>query len=113
MRVGLEQTADEVRVSASGRLTVSEAPRLHRALLEAFASGRAVRLRLSDEVETDLSLLQLLCAARRTAAARGTGFCVDGLEEAGQLRRVIARSGAARCAGCPEPCPWAPAVVGR
>ncbi len=112
MRIEIARASDATRITASGRLTYSEVPRLHQALLEAFAAGRGVELELRDEVETDLSLLQLLCAARSTALARGVAFSVAGLAGATQMRRVIAQSGAERCEGCPGGCPWSAAGAG-
>jgi anti-anti-sigma regulatory factor len=106
MRVDLERTADEAVVTARGRLTASEAGRIHQALLEAFAGSRRVELALGEVQEADLSFLQLLCAAHRSAASRGVAFTVSGLELAQPVQRLIREAGAERGVGCPGGCLW-------
>jgi anti-anti-sigma factor len=93
-------------VTAGGRLTASQAGPLQRLLLEAFAGTNNVELSLRDVQEADLSFLQLLCAAHRTAAARGIGFRLCGLESAPAVTRLIRSAGAERGVGCPEGCLW-------
>lgn len=93
-------------VTAGGRLTASQAGRLHRLLLEAFETGGQVELSLLDVREADLSLLQLLCAAHRTAVARGVAFRLSGLESADPVLRLIREAGAEQGHGCPGECLW-------
>ena len=111
MPVETECSPEGARVTASGRLTVSGAGALHRALLEALAAGGRVELALRDVGEADLSLLQLVCAARRSADECGTPFVVTGIGGEGPVRGLIERSGATRCEGCPGGCPWASAAA--
>ena len=106
MRVACERTEDGAVVTAGGRLTASQAARLRQHLLEAFERAGRVELSLHDVQEADLSFLQLLCAAHRTAAARGVTFLLSGLEAADPVLRLIREAGAERGAGCPEGCLW-------
>jgi len=93
-------------ITAGGRITTSQAGRLHQLLLEAFECSSRVELSLYDAQEVDLSFLQLLCAAHRTAAARGAAFMLSGLESAEPVLRLIQEAGAERAVGCPEDCLW-------
>ena len=107
MKSDLKRNGSDAVIVAGGRLTFSHAGRLRTDLLEAFAGAARVDLFLHDVQEADLTFVQLLCAAHRTAAARGAAFTVGGLEAAGPVWRLIRESGAERGAGCPEGCPWA------
>jgi ABC-type transporter Mla MlaB component len=50
----------------------------HAALREAFAAGGDVTIDLADVGRCDLSLIQLLVSAARTAAQRGTALTLAG-----------------------------------
>jgi len=104
MQVSCEHTASGAVVTAGGRLTASQAVRLRQVLLEAFAGSRQVELQLHGVQEADLSFLQLLCAAHRTAAAHGVAFLVSGLEYAAPVLCLIREAGAERSEGCLDEC---------
>jgi len=106
MRCTCDFASGTALVTVEGRLTASQAGRLHQALLKAFDRSRRVELALRDVSEADLSFLQLLCAAHRTAVARGAAYLLSGLEAAGPVLRLIRESGAERDAGCPGECLW-------
>jgi len=107
VKIDLQRTGSDAVIVAGGRLTCSHAGLLHQELLGAFAGGGRVDLFLNDVREVDLTFLQLLCAAHRTAAARGAVFTVGGLDSAGPVLRLIRAAGAERGVGCPEHCLWA------
>jgi anti-anti-sigma regulatory factor len=111
VKVDLQRAGSDAVVVAGGQLTFSHAGSLHKTLLEAFAGARRVDLFLHDVHEADLTFLQLLCSAHRTAAAQGAVFTVGGLDLASPVRRLIHESGAERGVGCPEGCLWASAVT--
>jgi ABC-type transporter Mla MlaB component len=113
MRLTSEGTPDHAVVTAAGRLTASQAGRLHRLLIEAFERSGRVELSVHDVQEADLTFLQLLCSAHRTAAARGASFVLSGLETAEPVLRLIHEAGAERDAGCPEVCVWPDTAVAR
>lgn len=106
MKIDLQRTGGDAVVVLGGRLTASNAGRLHQGLLEAFAGALRIDLYLHDVQEADLSFLQLLCSAHRTAGARGAAFTLGGLESADPVRRLIHAAGAERGVGCPEGCLW-------
>lgn len=93
-------------LTVGGRLNASQAGSLHRALLEAFEGAGRVVVAFRDVSEADLTLLQLLCAAQRTAVARGVLLRIDNPQTADTVRRLISAAGAQRCAGCTAGCPW-------
>jgi len=106
MQIDVKRTGEAAVVIAGGRLSASQAGRLHQALLQAFAGGGRVDLFLNEVQEADLTFLQLLCAAHRTAAANGVVFTLSGLESADVVRRLISEAGAERGVGCPDDCLW-------
>jgi hypothetical protein len=69
--------------------TVSEA---HRRLAEAIAASGAVEASVEAETSVDLSFVQLIEAARRTAREAGASFRLAG-PAAGALRKTLERGG--------------------
>lgn len=57
-------------------LTIAEAPRLRELLLAALERGEPVELDGGAVEEIDAAGLQVLCAARRSAARRGLSFTI-------------------------------------
>jgi anti-anti-sigma regulatory factor len=106
MKTELQRAGSNAVVVTGGRLTFSHAGRLHKELLEAFAGTGRIDLFLHDVHEVDLTFVQLICSAHRTAVSRGAVFTVGGLEPAGPVLRLIHAAGAQRGAGCPEVCLW-------
>ena len=101
-----DRVEDGAVVTVDGRLTASQAGRLHQLLLEAFESAGRVELSLRNVQEADVSFLQLLCAAHRTAVARGVAFTVSGLMSSDPVLRLIRAAAAERGLGCPAECLW-------
>ena len=94
-------------IVAGGRLTHSHAGLMHEQFREALAGSGRVDLFLHDVLEADLTFLQLLCSAHRTAAASGAVFTMGGLDADSPVGRLIGKAGAERGAGCPAGCLWA------
>lgn len=107
MKFELQCTGNDAVIVAGGRLTYSHAGLMHKKFLEAMAGAGRVDLFLHDVLEADLTFLQLLCAAHRTTAARGTVFTIGGVDSDSPVRRLIGKAGAERGAGCPDGCLWA------
>src|SRR5512141_2216956 len=89
-----ERQEGAVQVRVGGRLTVSGARRLRGELLAALGAGRAVILEITGATEADLSFLQLVCAARRSAAACGVGFVVAATDLPDAVCRLVTAIGA-------------------
>jgi anti-anti-sigma regulatory factor len=63
-------------LTMSGKLTVDSGKEIKKGLLEALGSGKDVVLELKDITEIDLSFIQILCAAHRTAKRRSNSLKV-------------------------------------
>ena len=75
-----------------GPLTVRNIVTLQERLLEALQTGLPTEIDCSGATEVDLSFLQLLIAARRSAAGQGSALTCRG-PASGPLRDVLVRSG--------------------
>lgn len=64
-------------IAVSGKMTAEHGMEIAVALLAAFREGADVRLDLGAVTETDLSGLQLICSAHRTALARNRRFSLS------------------------------------
>jgi len=82
----------EYSVSFSGSVTVSSIADAHAALVAAVNNGGPVVVNLDDIVEADLTLAQLLEAARLTAAERGQAIRLENPAE-GAVLQVLQRGG--------------------
>ena len=67
----MAETDSGNRLTLGGPLTVAACEQLHADLLSALSRPGDVRIELDPVSETDLSLLQILIAAERSAAAAG------------------------------------------
>lgn len=84
-----------------GDLTVEHAGELRKALLDAFNSVRQVSFDLERVVSMDLSCLQLLCSAHRTASLTGKELLQIGDSSPG-LKETVKSAGYPRSTGCTE-----------
>jgi ABC-type transporter Mla MlaB component len=86
---GRSTTSSENAVVAfSGPLVVRTAKATHEALCAAFKAPGAVELNLTEVSEVDLSFVQIVEAARRSAAAAGREIRLSNPAE-GALRDVL------------------------
>jgi anti-anti-sigma regulatory factor len=79
--ITVEGDEDCRRIRLHGDFSVTSAAELKEALLQGIASGKAVKVDLEHVGQIDLTVLQLLWAARREGAFVGAG-CVSGVSEA-------------------------------
>jgi len=86
-------------ITLSGDLTISQALEIHSLLREALESSDDVRITLQDVTAMDLSCLQLLCSAHRTAALekKRLGFASP---PPSVFRETVAAAGLKRHSGC-------------
>lgn len=82
-----------------GDLTIRNVSELRDALLESLSTVQGLRIRLDGVEETDLSCLQLLCSAHRTAVASGKSMAIEG-RWAKPFRRAVEAAGYARGGMC-------------
>lgn len=76
----------------SGDLTIQNIAGAHARLREAFATARPVRLAMAADATVDLTLVQLLDSARRSAADAGLDFALAA-PAAGALLETLNRGG--------------------
>jgi len=65
-------------VEVQGKCTIEDAGRIRTLLMERLAEADGLILNLSDVSEVDLSFLQLLCAAHKSASNSGKPFGLEG-----------------------------------
>ncbi|MFY3746433.1 STAS domain-containing protein [Anaeromyxobacter sp. Red801] len=83
-----------MRIELPEDLTIARAEALRALLLEALERGEDLALGAGVVASADAAGLQVLCAAARSAAARGVRFGLDARSEA--LAAAVARSGLGR-----------------
>lgn len=96
---GKKTTVKEKAVNFSGDLTISRCDEILSQLREAFDHGKSVRISLQEVTAIDLSFLQLLCAAHRTAAAEKKEISIE-LPVPDLFRQSVRDAGFRRRDGC-------------
>jgi anti-anti-sigma regulatory factor len=86
-------------VTLTGELTIARAEEIKARLSELLQGAASIRIRVADVSAVDLSCLQLLCSAHRTAAALGKTLTLEG-EMPPLLRQVMKLAGFTRQKGC-------------
>lgn len=89
---------ESVRLRLEGEVTVESAGELRQALLQALEGGGGIVVDCGGATSIDLSTLQLLCAAHRTAITLGKDLALDGCEDA--LARAVEEAGFRRQRAC-------------
>jgi hypothetical protein len=79
-------------IEFSGELTIRRIAELHTQLAEAFRDHAAVTARIDDDAAVDLTFLQLIESARRSASEDGLDFNLDA-PAAGPLLQTLERGG--------------------
>ncbi|MDA8100922.1 MAG: STAS domain-containing protein [Nitrospiraceae bacterium] len=101
MNIKQHRNGDREIISVSGAATVAEAASLKQVLLSAFQQAGEVELTFEAIGDADLTVLQLLCSAHRSAADHGKKLVVKGLDQE-PLVRLIGQMGFTRHVGCRE-----------
>lgn len=92
-------TGDMVTLQWSGDLTIRRIGELKAQVVQALAAATQVSIDIAADAECDLALLQLLCAAHRTASRQGKTLQVGG-ELSEQFQMVLNLAGFSRHIGC-------------
>ncbi len=90
-----------IRLTLDGALVLREIDGLHGRLRDALSRHAAVELDCSGAADIDMSVVQLLVAARRTAEASGRRLALVGTAPASSLATILARAGFLDAAGRP------------
>lgn len=91
MTVELERNGERCTARIRGSASVYDAAEIRDGLREALESGMPVTVDLGDVSGCDVTLLQLIVAARRSASARGAELLCSAPPEA--VAAVLAASG--------------------
>ena len=86
-------------LTVKGEMTIQNASEIRSALLEAFADVEVLSLDMAEVTEIDLTGLQLLCAAHRTATTDKKSFCISGTDNE-TVKSMIRDAGFDRHTGC-------------
>ena len=89
----------EIIITSGDRLTIENAAEFTRLVREALAGYSTVLVEFDAKVEFDITGLQILCSACKSAAAAGKTFTYRGPQPQG-LVDIIAASGAERNTIC-------------
>jgi anti-anti-sigma regulatory factor len=102
-RISVERAGDLTVLHLAGRLTATGVGGCHAALCSAIGEAQRLAIRFDDVVEADLTLLQLLCSAHRSASAVGLEITLLGPIPAAVVA-VAVRAGMEHCVGGPPAC---------
>lgn len=94
-----EEQAGSLSVHVEGDLTVQHAAEFRTCLLDALGRAQCVRVDLQAIDDIDLTCLQLLCSAHKTALFTGRDLSLDS-ERPGLLERSLDLAGFSRSRGC-------------
>ena len=99
MEHSLERSGTLTTLTIEGELTLPHAEGLKAALLALLGEEGDVAVRLTRVTDMDLSCLQLLCSAHRTADAGGRNLTLSA-EDPREFRRLREAAGFVREKGC-------------
>ncbi len=91
----------EIVITSGDRLTIENAAEFARLIREGMETAHQVRVEFEAECELDITGLQVLCSACKTAAAHGKVFLCSG-QRSQALVDMIESCGAARHAVCKQ-----------
>lgn len=86
-------------VALTGELTIMQAAELKKRLTEALNSAQSVQVHIGKVINVDLTCMQLLCSAHRTAFVRGKQLSIVG-PVSPIFRKMIDQTGFRRTHGC-------------
>lgn len=89
----------EIIITSGDRLTIENAADFLRVVTEAFEASKSVFIEFEPSVEIDITGVQVLCSACKSAAQNGATFSYKGATPQA-LANIIAISGAERHAVC-------------
>ncbi len=103
MSIIFEQTGNQGDLTLDGDLTLSQAGELRTLLIKALINADRVVLDFGSVTDIDLSALQLLCSAHRSAVRLNKQLIFSG-EWPGLFKQAVNDAGYARFAGCHLDC---------
>jgi anti-anti-sigma regulatory factor len=91
----------EYVISSGDRLTIETAGDFARLIREGLEASQKVSVEFEPEVAIDITGVQILCSACKTAAANGASFSFQGVRPR-SLTDIIEACGAERRAACKQ-----------
>jgi anti-anti-sigma regulatory factor len=76
--IALKQSKRSSEIRLEGAIDIAAAAELKKLLLRACGSGKAVRVALDEATDLDVTAVQLIWAARRSAEGAGVAFALSG-----------------------------------
>lgn len=108
MNCSLEQSEETAKLFISGSMTIEDATTLKATVAGIIADSALIEIDLSATETTDLSCLQVLCAAHRSAVLAGKKLALRNAPDS--LRTCLEDAGFPRQTGClhheGETCLW-------
>jgi len=108
MNCSLEQSEETATLSISGSMTIEDAANLKTTIAGIIADSALIEIDLTATGTTDLSCLQVLCAAHRSVVLAGKKFALRKAPDS--LRTCLEDAGFPRQTGClhheGETCLW-------
>ena len=110
MGANFRNTGDKGVITLDGDLTISNAEELRKVLMKSLLEAEDVSIEMENLQNMDLSCLQLLCSAHRSAVRFKKRLCIRGVRP-GTFNDLVAAAGFARSSGCrldtDKSCLWA------
>ncbi|MHC1697966.1 MAG: lipid asymmetry maintenance protein MlaB [Geobacteraceae bacterium] len=98
MKCSLEQSEETAKFRISGSMTIEDAANLKNTITGIIAESSLIEIYLSETETTDLSCLQVLCAAHRAAVLGGKKLVLRNVPDS--LHTCLEDAGFPRQAGC-------------
>lgn len=99
LRIEDDDRPGSLLIRIQGELTVQHAAELKACLLSALSSAQSVRVDLEAIEDIDLTCLQILCSAHKSALFAGKNLCL-GDETPEHFRNSLDAAGFSRLQGC-------------
>jgi len=93
------EPARKTELVLGGALTIENASVIREKLIAALSSENGIVVSIDPDVPVDLSFLQLLCSAHRTASKLGKSFTLRH-QDSGNFPAAVENSGYSRKRGC-------------
>jgi len=93
------QENGEIVIDSGERLTIETVADFTRLIREGLSASKRVAVQFDADVEVDITALQVICSACKTAAAEGSSFVIHGSQPRALADLVVA-AGAERHGLC-------------
>jgi len=111
-----KKSADKSEVTLQGDLTIRSAGEIKNAFTRAIVEADEVTVNFGDVSDVDLTCLQLLCSAHRSATRLNKRFLMAGTDRPEVFLSIVEAAGFSRSMGCSldcgKNCLWMPVVGG-